>query len=203
MYVAMAWSGQLPNQSAAPTTQPQQPKVQLKEDMAMKIRPLLMLGLLMLSGSALAEGGCPAGYTPINNGQNWTCIPGGNDAPAQQQPQQSLPPQPSGYWEKTWGAIAGDSPNGILGMVVGASSETQARSMAISDCEAKGGKNCKVHLVYHNQCAAFVTGDNGYSATGAASIDEAVEISMDDCQNSDSGCRVYYSACTDPIFHRY
>lgn len=66
------------------------------------LKHLLWLGLLGLSSSAYAEGGCPNGMTPVNNGQNWTCIPGGNDSPTQQQAAPSLP-RPTGHWVKTWG----------------------------------------------------------------------------------------------------
>ncbi|MEB3790640.1 hypothetical protein [Acinetobacter sp. IK40] len=52
--------------------------------MKKSLKHLLCLGLLGLSGSVYAEGGCPNGMTPVNNGQNWTCIPGGNDTPLQQ-----------------------------------------------------------------------------------------------------------------------
>ena len=166
------------------------------------LKHLLCLGLLGLSGSAYAEGGCPNGMTPVNNGQNWTCVPGGNDAAVQQAAPQ-LPPQPTGYWVKTWGAIAGDDPKGILGTALGVDDSIQAGRQAIADCHAKGGKECKLHLTYHNQCAVFVAGNNGHIATGAASIAKATEISMRDCKKSDKDCRVHYSACTEPRFVKY
>lgn len=170
----------------------------------MKVQELLMLGLLMFSETTLAEGGCPAGYTPVNNGQNWTCIPGGNDTPAQQQPQESsLPPQPSGYWEKTWGAIAPSPVGGVLGTAVGASSKEEAERLALVDCKAKGGRACEVNLVYHNQCAAMVVGDKRLKLYGAGTIQEAADLAMSECEKSDANCEVYYSACTEPIFHKF
>ncbi|QDH71345.1 DUF4189 domain-containing protein [Lysobacter alkalisoli] len=58
---------------------------------------------------------------------------------SQQQMQQPLPPQPTGWWETTWGAIAPSPVGGVLGTAVGAKSEKEAERLALADCKAKGG----------------------------------------------------------------
>lgn len=109
--------------------------------------------------------------------------------------------QPIGYWQKTWGAIATDGARGLLGVVVGADSEVEAKRLALRDCEAKGG-DCKVEIAYFNQCAALVTGDKLFNVSNAHSIARASELGLELCrEEKDTNCRVYYSACSEPIFH--
>lgn len=161
----------------------------------MKLQILLMLGLLGTGATAIAqEQPNSAQYHAVHN-PNSPHYVGSNQQPAAQ--------QPTGYWEKTWGAIATDGVKSSLGSVVGVSSEKEAKQLALSDCEAKGGENCVVDLAYHNQCGALVVG-SGYISTGnAPSENEAKQNALSNCKSGDSSCRVYYSACTEPIFHRY
>lgn len=166
------------------------------------LKHLLWLGLLGLSSSAYAEGGCPNGMTPVNNGQNWTCIPGGNDSPTQQQAAPSLP-RPTGHWVKTWGGIATSPNEGALGVAVGANSKREAEHLALNNCKAKGGKKCEVDMAYHNQCAVMIVGKNKLKIRSAESIKIATQIGMEDCQKNDTNCRVYYSACTEPYFVKH
>jgi hypothetical protein len=151
---------------------------------------------LVACGTALAQDhpvNSPA-YHAVHNAQSpYYTGPKQQDLP---------PPQPTGYWEKTWGAIAADGARGILGAAVGAGSEDAARQRALAECRSKGG-GCKVELAYRNQCAVLVTGDKLYNAVSSSSIERATELSMKECQSKDSNCRVYYSACTEPIFHKY
>lgn len=168
----------------------------------MKVQALAFLSLLVLSGSAFAEGGCDPGYTPVNNGQNWTCIPGGNDT-STVQPQSNSTKRPSGYWEKTWGAIAPSPKGGVLGTAVGAKTKQAAERLALSDCKAKGGGACKVNLAYHNQCAVMIVGDKYLTSYSNATIEEAANRGLKECNADNTGCRVYYSACTEPIYRQY
>lgn len=116
---------------------------------------------------------------------------------------QQAAPQPAGWWQKTWGAIANSETGGALGAALGASSKREAERLSLADCEAKGGGGCKVALAYHNQCAAMVIGNDFYTMYSAASVEQAVANGMGDCKARQSGCRVYYSACTEPVFHQY
>ncbi len=161
----------------------------------MKTTLFALAGLLAVGASALAqERSNSAQYHAVHN-PNSPYYAGSNQQPAA--------PQPTGYWEKTWGAIAPSPVGGVLGTAVGASSKEEAERIALADCKAKGGGACKVDVAYHNQCAAMVLGERTYSWARAASEAEAAEIGMGDCKKGNENCRVYYSACTEPIFHKY
>jgi hypothetical protein len=165
----------------------------------MRLRALLGIGLLAMGTAAIAQDhpvNSPA-YHAVHHPQSPAYT-----SPRQQSEQQQ-PPQPTGYWEKTWGAIAPSPVGGVLGTALGASSKEEAERLALEDCKAKGGEACKVDVAYYNQCAAMVLGEKTYSWARAASVAEATEIGMADCKKGNSDCRVYYSACTEPVFHRY
>lgn len=121
----------------------------------MKLQAWLMLASLMFVGGAQAQAQVPhvCGAGPGPNEVMAGMHPGGNGAaptplcywksqtqqPAQQQP----PPQPAGYWEKTWGAIASSESGGALGTALGATSQSQAEQLAIEDCKAQRGGAAK------------------------------------------------------------
>lgn len=167
----------------------------------MKLRAWLILSLLLVWTTALAQDANPNSpeYHALHNAQS----PYYQGPQPTQPPQQQLPPQPTGYWEKTWGAIAPSPVGGVLGTAVGASSKEEAERLALADCQAKGGGSCQVDLVYHNQCAAMVVGDKRLRLQGAESVEAASELAMSRCEESDTNCKVYYSACTKPIFHKF
>ena len=116
---------------------------------------------------------------------------------------QQTAPQPTGYWQKTWGAIAPSSVGGVLGTAVGAGSKREAKRLALADCQAKGGRSCRVDVAYQNQCVSMVTGDKTYSWARAASVAQATKLAMDDCNKDNESCDIYYFACTEPIFYTY
>jgi hypothetical protein len=152
----------------------------------------LTLGLLSISGYAMAEGGhCPPGYYPISSPGVIGCapIPGyGGD---------SQSPQPSSLeWQARWGAIVADGKKGSLGIASGMKSRHEAENVATVDCRAKGGDDCQVELVYNNQCGVMIVGDRGYNTASAATAGEATQIGMKTCAASDTNCRVYYSDCS-------
>lgn len=158
---------------------------------------------LLMSGAAGAEGGCPPGQTPAQFGANMGCVPGGNDSVDEYSQQLPIPPrQETGWWEKTWGAIASSETGGALGTALGASTRQEAEQAAFADCKTKGGGGCKVELAYRNQCAVMVIGNKSFRMYSAGSVAEATDYGMKDCQLVQSECRVYYSACTKPVFHR-
>ena len=94
-----------------------------------------MVGLLVFGASVSAQEvvNSPDYHARHNAGSVYYQGPG--QQPAQQQP----PPQPTGYWEKTWGAIAPSPKGGVLGTALGASSKEEAERLALEDCKAKGG----------------------------------------------------------------
>jgi hypothetical protein len=173
-------------------------------EMKKSLKHLLCLGLLGLSGSVYAEGGsCPSGYYPVGGQGAQGCAPIPNYNNGRQQGGSQPPPRPTGYWVKTWGAIAPSPKGGVLGTAVGADSKAEAERLALADCKKKGGQSCQVDLAYHNQCAAMILGDKTYNVAHAASVDEASRIGIKLCYNKNGACSVYYSACTEPRFVKY
>jgi hypothetical protein len=67
----------------------------------------------------------------------------------------------------------------------------------------RGGEGCRLDITFYNQCAVLVTGDRLYKTVSAGSIERASQVGMKWCAEVDSNCRVYYSACTEPVFHKY
>lgn len=167
----------------------------------MNLRVWLILGFLMVWKTAVAQDANPNSpeYHAVHNAQSPYYR---GPQPGAQQPQR-LPPQPTGYWEKTWGAIAPSPVGGVLGTAVGASSKEEAERVALADCKAKGGGACEVQIAYHNQCGVMTIGNERLFTASAGTVEEAKEYGLELCQAKDTNCRVYYSACTEPIFHRF
>ncbi|WEI17693.1 DUF4189 domain-containing protein [Acinetobacter proteolyticus] len=163
----------------------------------------LCLGLLSFTGMAIANDSNPnsAGYHARHNASS-VYYQGPNGAANQQQAAPQLPPQPTGYWVKTWGAIATSKTGGALGTVVGVDSQKEAEKIAMQDCKAKGGGGCKVGMSYHNQCAAMLVGSD-VTLSRAESIAVAKTEGLKECAARGDNCRVYYSACTEPRFVKY
>ena len=161
----------------------------------MKSRWLLIVGLLSLSGSALAEGGCPSGMIPYSGTDISSCgpIPVGYYSDSNGISKSVEPPA---SWMTTWGAIAADAASASLGTVVGMSSEQEARRAALAQCRAKGGEKCEVDLAYHNQCAVMILGNKTYNTASAQTIERATLLGMKTCNVDDTNCRVYYSDCS-------
>jgi hypothetical protein len=165
----------------------------------MKLYVVLLLGLLVSGGDVSSQGVlCPSSGLPVS--QDPGCWARENAKAAQQQQPQ---PQPIGYWQKTWGAIAPSPVGGVLGTAVGATSKKEAERQAMRDCKAKGGTACEVRIAFYNQCAVMVLGDNIYRTARAGSIEDAARLGIGECSREDTGCRVYYSVCTEPIFHKH
>jgi Domain of unknown function (DUF4189) len=155
---------------------------------------LLVVALMNVSYGAHAEGGCPPGYYPTT-------------PPGQQGPQGCAPipnenegtPQLGGpRWVSRFGAIATDSTVGSLGVAAGLPSRRKAEKTALTDCEAKGGANCKIETWYRNRCAAMVIGEKVHSVNNADTLKEAIQLGMNTCGAADTNCHVFYSACSPP-----
>jgi hypothetical protein len=145
-------------------------------------------------GGARAGNEVQVGEAPGSNGVAPTPL---CDWVTGNQSQGSQPPPPK--WSTRWGAIATDGPKGSLGTANGQSSKESAELIAMADCRAKGGTQCKVDVAYYNQCAAVVVGNGGYNTPSAATADKAVEIGMKTCSDSTTNCHAYYTACSLPI----
>ncbi|QDH71344.1 DUF4189 domain-containing protein [Lysobacter alkalisoli] len=62
---------------------------------------------------------------------------------------------------------------------------------------------CQVLITYDNQCGVLIVGDKFLGTARARTKEIAEDIGVEACQVSDTNCEVYYSACTEPVFHRY
>lgn len=160
-----------------------------------RIIVLVVLGALAITDTAFAQNS--PDYHARHNAQSPYYV-----GPRGEQGQQPLP-IPKGYWQKTWGAIAANGAKGFLGTAVGASSEQDAKRLAMQSCDEKG-EGCKIELTYFNQCAALITGDKLYTVSHGRSIERASKIGLKLCEKEkDTNCRVYYSACTEPVYHNF
>lgn len=161
---------------------------------------LLFFGFAPVAG---AEGRCPPGQYPIGGQGVGGCapIPGGDAGAGQTGPVQT------GHWNKTWGAIAMAS-NGDVGVSVGKVRKADASNEALANCSQHGASDCKVTQIYKNQCVALVsprTSAFGGSTFGRAeSVSAATSLAMGLCTKRGSeGCKVIYSACSEPEFESF
>lgn len=154
-------------------------------------RALLLVLMLMVSDFALAQG-CPSG---ISSAGNPGCIPPDQSNSPHYQPGSSNQAVSGQRWETRWGIFVLDQKTG-LGISSGMSSKREAQNVAMADCRAKGGTNCKVELVYSNQCGVLIEGSRGYNTAAADTVEQAISIGMKTCQRADAGCKLYFSECS-------
>jgi hypothetical protein len=164
----------------------------------MKARNWLILILLALAASAVAEEGCPDGYIPVFQGgtQNRTCVVDYNLPYWQEHSQE--PAHPPERWEDRWGAIA-DNGRGVMGVATNATNKETAERMAINDCANRGGGACETGLTYRSQCAAVAASTKRSYLQGAAYEEDAKRMAMERCTATGEKCWVYYSGCSLPV----
>jgi len=168
---------------------------------------LLVLVTSCWSSTVMAEGNCPSGFYPIGGQGVSGCapIPGAGSVSSQQQ-LPSPPPQPTGRWHKTWGAVAMGE-KGDTGVAKQKYSREEAEQEALSQCATWGARNCVVKISYENQCVAIASPTA--SQTGAhiardGSIAKAGAVALSGCKKQGGvGCKVMYSECSDPIFEKF
>lgn len=131
-------------------------------------------------------------------GQGWQgCAPTGNN---NQQSQQPTAPPPR--WADRWGAIASAIPPSppAFGASANMPSEEAAKAAALAKCEATPNAECGVETTYHNQCFAETWGEKTPVSDTAATLDEAIKLSMAYCKaQGNLQCIPYYSACSYPV----
>ncbi|MCC4597772.1 DUF4189 domain-containing protein [Xanthomonas campestris pv. phormiicola] len=179
----------------------------------MKFSFLLIAFLACMIGTARAEQGCPPGQYPIGGQGAAACAPIPQENQIQQQPA-----VPSGEWIKTWGAISIGSVDSttIYGVTTGKLSKSEAEEDSLRRCSSRAKDNCKVIFSYRNQCVALAepqidgralsTGIIKYISAGTineASVQAAKDCSMLNKKTTEAKCKVAYTACTEPIFHKY
>ncbi|MEA5124575.1 DUF4189 domain-containing protein [Xanthomonas floridensis] len=154
---------------------------------------------MLLPFHAMGEGRCPPGFVPIGGQGAEGCAPIGGSSTSM--------PQPTGHWEKRWGAIAlEDGEGGAVGVSAGKKSRRDAVGEAVNLCE-KTGVSCKT-FVYFNQCAALAwpgRPEHGrIIRQGAEKLQQAESLALEKCNNGgDNDCKIVYSACSYPEFRRY
>ncbi|WP_414674781.1 DUF4189 domain-containing protein [Lysobacter sp.] len=159
----------------------------------MKSRALALVLLTVATGSALAEGGCPAGQYPYDTPQARQCVPipgksGSGDVPPTR-------------WLDRWGALAVDPATGDMGVSAGEHSQSAARQLAVERCSANGSSGCAVESTFHNQCAAIARGGGRRATATAATEKEAQERAMQKLTRctSEAKCAVAWSDCSLPV----
>lgn len=158
------------------------------------IYSLALLGLAF-SHVALGQTRCPIG-TQMGSMQ---CIP---DTPEMRGGEGT--PAPTGEWVKTWGAIAMSKSTGDVGTTKGKLSQGDAKSSAVQQCSNNGAEDCKVTLVYRNQCAALAASQVSTFFQASASKEAAIAQVVGICERSGGGaCKVIFSECSDPFFKKY
>lgn len=163
----------------------------------MKLRYLCVL-VLLFSGAAQAEQGCPDGLYPGGAGPGQICIPmPGYGISGSSGGTQAAEPK----WATRWGAIAtddGSTGGGILGQSESLSSKRKAEKAALSDCRSKGGHNCALVQTYYDQCIAVAWGRSRPYSVSAENSKAASELALAKCNQSDQACGIYYTGCSYP-----
>jgi len=173
---------------------------------------ILIVPISLIARIAHAEGACPPGQYPIGGQGAIACAPIPQESPAQ------LEARPNGKWVKTWGAVAVGSIDSTTsyGVTTGKLSKFEAQQDAMRRCASHGETNCKIGLAYENQCAVIVEPHiNGrpfptgfIRIVGRATVIEASEAALKICQEDNKAtpqakCEIVYSACSEPIFHKF
>jgi hypothetical protein len=117
------------------------------------------------------------------------CVPPDANTP-------SIPRAPAAVWADQWGAIALDQASGQAGTVTGYDTKREAVTSAMNDCAKNGAANCKVQLVFYNQCAAVAFGDGVAHMFGNPTQDGAEREAMSACKASGSACKIVYTGCS-------
>jgi hypothetical protein len=168
-------------------------------------RPFGWLALSLLlgpAGLAMAQS-CPSG---IPSAGNPMCLPPG--AAGSPYNSSSAPPAtPSMRWKKTWGAFASDDAAAVVGTSVGQFTRRAARREALAKCASMGGKDCKVTLIYENQCAVIAdpVEENIQPRFGAEvggpTVEAASQRALQICAEKNNGhaCEIIHSDCTPPV----
>lgn len=150
------------------------------------------LFVLAFVGTVHAEGACLPG--------EYQTTPSGNQGPVGCAPMPGRS-QPTQTWTNPWGAAAEDKETGTFGISSDAPTKRKASSMAIQDCEARGGKKCRILMTYNNQCLAIVSSTSNYGISSAETEKKATESANRTCQKNSDGkkCWTYYSGCSLPV----
>lgn len=158
---------------------------------------LMSIGLVCGTG-AQAQTACPSGVGPGSA----QCGPDSGTSRGY-----SAPPRPTGYWIKTWGAIAGSVRGNEGWSTAGQFSEREARENVLLKCTSSGATDCTVDMTYFNQCVAMAVAPT-LRAKGSIFTGEdeqtASTRALESCEKRHGEpCKVTFTQCTDPVFNKY
>lgn len=108
-------------------------------------------------------------------------------------------------WKRTWGTIAidiaTDGEPGIFGAWSTETSRRKAKRFALQECQAGGGDDCQVVLLFADQCGALALPNpvfgKRYGARAATTPEEASRLALEEC--GDPECQVVFVDCTAPV----
>lgn len=163
----------------------------------------LLFAALLFANNASAEGRCPAGQYPIGDHGVGGCapIPGAGGGARE--------PEPAGQWHKTWGAIASSPSTNEAGVATGRATKEDAERVALEGCGMHAARDCRIHIAYRNQCAAWVVpqGQGNGARGGVASgqdLKEAIAQAQKICVDpAGTQCKVAYSSCSEPVYEAF
>lgn len=163
----------------------------------MKMKLLIVGALLIVSGAALSQ------MTPQMQQQLPPSDPSSSQYGSVYLPGHgvgdTVQPGSKQRWEDRWGAIAADSgASTVFGIVTNMPNERAAQKAAVSECENRGGVDCKAGFTYRSQCAAIAASTKQTFVQGAAYEEDAKRMAMGSCVATGEQCWVYYSGCSLP-----
>lgn len=157
---------------------------------------ILGIGALIITGLYSLPVSAQCG-TGVNTGGQ--CIPPEVLYPSNGDNTTLRPQHSNVVWSKTWGAIAGDSKLKVIGTSVGLLSKSKAKDAALAACASRGGHDCKIEIVYHNQCLAAVMGEDNSVVYGTGpSKESAAQATITEFSEGEK-TKTVYSECTEPV----
>lgn len=155
---------------------------------------LFTLLALLASTAASGQTACPGGVAPGSP----QCGPDSSTSRGD-----SSPPQPTGKWIKTWGALSANS-SGDIGLASGKLYKSDAAAEAVARCEAFGAGKCVAKHYFYNQCISVARAESGQSATVTGPREKAADLAVKECESStNSTCAVLLTECSPPVFEKF
>ncbi|WP_134656595.1 DUF4189 domain-containing protein [Xanthomonas fragariae] len=156
---------------------------------------LLILISLSCCFGAQAQTACPNGVAPGSP----QCGPDSGTSRAD-----SPPPQPTGKWIKTWGALAKNA-SGDMGFASGKISKSDAQAEAAERCESFESGECKVFEIFYNECISTAVSASGHAGIGVAgSKEQASTLAIKECEGGFGGvCKITLAECSRPVFQNF
>lgn len=131
-----------------------------------------LLLVLLASPAVFGQTACPSGVAPGSA----QCGPDSGTSRGD-----SSPPQPTGKWIKTWGALSANT-SGDIGLASGKLSKSDAAAEAVARCEAFGAGKCVAKHYFYNQCISVARAESGQSATVTGPWEKAADLAVEECE---------------------